>query len=809
MDVPRAFTSSGGARIALLAERLSADARVPPGAVAIDERWLALDWAAPSVDELGRYSGLRLHWSPPRHLLLDRAIGWTRAAEFRQSGGGSGQGVAIGLVDTGVDLFHPDLRRSDGSTRVKWWIDFTRCPAGVQPVLEAEFGCACGKPSDNQCAVFSAADLQRLLENDVKGDEPLDNVGHGTHVASLAAGNGSSQAPPRYVGIAPEADLIVARITATEGGISDANILRAVRFVFERAAELGEPAVVNLSLGSDLGAHDGSSGLEQALTSFVGADQPGRAIVVAAGNSAGLVTDPESPYPGPFGVHTEVHVPRDSSTIVPILTPPTANFSTKGGIVVWLSSRPGDALRIGVERGGKLVGSLAEPGSVVEASEGDLQVLLMNGVGVGAELLQGGASVVVVEGTWTAGETFGLRLEGRGTASMWLTGEGELDPSVSSGPLFPRAQREGTINVPASAPGLIAVGATLNRSDWLAFDGESVFRRDNGALGDSPADSSAFFSAAGPNARGVMKPDLVAPGAYVVGAMAHLVDPRGAGLSGMFSRQPWCAFGSECLVVDDFHAVATGTSMAAPLVSGAIALLFERDPSLTQAGARALLQAGARPLSGAVLLEQQVGVGALDLEATLSAQLAEESPLSALPGRATWLALSASYAHPDPSWPLVGYAELRTDDGQLADGFDPRRLTLEVSGAEIVEPLLRIAPGLQRFAFAAPVESGGSRVRVTLAFDGVALVERELPVAVDPGARVGLAAPSGGCAFTRVRSRPTTLLALLGAALFAAGCRRRRRGSEFSFRSAFLRAPADQGNSRPRWALVGGRTWRS
>lgn len=748
LSLPNALTAARGARVPLLVERTKDDAQLPPGATPIDERWLALDWSSDSLAELSRYSGVRFHASPKRHLLLDRAIGWARAAEFRRAGGGSGQGVAIGLVDTGIDLSHPDLRKSDGSTRVKWWIDFTRCPAGLQPELEAEFGCACAKPEDNACAIFSAADLERLAQNDIVGDEPLDNLGHGTHVASLAAGNGSSNAPARYVGIAPEADLVVARITGSEGGISDANILRAVRFVFDRAAELGEPAVVNLSLGSDLGAHDGSSALEQALTRFVGADQPGRAIVVAAGNSAGLVGGVKPPYPGPYGVHTEVHVPRDSSASVPILTPVRGALTTQGGILVWVSSRPGDALRIGVERRGALVGSLAEPGSVMSATDGDLRVWVMNGVGVDSALTRTSATLVTLEGKWEAGETFGLRFEGPGTASLWLSGEGELDPAISVGPLFPRAQREGTINVPASAPGLIAVGATLNRSDWVDFEGDSIFPRDNGALGDSPADSSAYFSAAGPNALGVMKPDLVAPGAHVIGAMASQADPRLTGALTLFSAQNFCAQGSECLVVDDFHAVASGTSMAAPLVSGAIALLFERDPSLTQAQALALLQAGARPLSGAVLVEQQVGLGALDLEGALSAQLAKNSPSHALPGSASWLSLAASFARPDPSWPVVGYAELRTDDGQLADGFDSRRLTLDVAGAQVVERLSRIAPGLMRFSFAAPAESGGASVRLRLAFDGAPLIERELPIAVDASVRIGLGAPRGGCAVT-------------------------------------------------------------
>src|SRR5262249_59374824 len=116
---------------------------------------------------------------------------------------------------------------------------------------------------------------------------PADTIGHGTHVASLAAGNGGSE--KRYVGIAPEASLIIARVLDASNQINDATVLSAANLVFHLADQLGKPAVVNLSLGSNFGPHDGTSALERGLASLVGDDHPGRAIVVAAGNSAGQV----------------------------------------------------------------------------------------------------------------------------------------------------------------------------------------------------------------------------------------------------------------------------------------------------------------------------------------------------------------------------------------------------------------------------------------------------------------------------------------------------------------------------------------
>src|SRR5262249_53950584 len=139
---------------------------------------------------------------------------------------------------------------------------------------------------------------------------------------SLAAGNGLFNDPPLYVGIAPEATLVIARVARDSSGqFLDPDIVRAAAFIFDRAKELGMPVVVNLSLGSDFGAHDGSSILERALAAFVGPAERGRSIVVAAGNSAAVALPRDVSYPTPFGTHTELSVPQQSDVRVPILTP--------------------------------------------------------------------------------------------------------------------------------------------------------------------------------------------------------------------------------------------------------------------------------------------------------------------------------------------------------------------------------------------------------------------------------------------------------------------------------------------------------
>jgi subtilisin family serine protease len=341
------------------------------------------------------------------------------------------------------------------------------------------------------------------------------------------------------------------------------------------------------------------------------------------------------------------------------------------------------------------------------------------------------------------------------------------------GALFPRGLKEGTINVPASASELIAVGATLNRTSWVSVAGTDVEMPDLGALSDAPLDTIAYFSAGGPNALGAIKPDLVAPGVYVAGAMAAAADPRRNDGQGLFASTGRCMGKEECFVVDDTHAITSGTSMSAPIVAGAIALLFERDPTLTQDSVRALLQAGARPLQGIVLDERQIGPGALDLEGALNAATAGDSPALRIPGAQSWLALSESYAHPDPGWPLVGYVELRDEDGNIADGFDAQRLSLVAAPAIIGEGLTRVAAGFYRFTLSAPANTGGATLQLTIAFDGQPILTRALPIAVDRWVADDGVSARGGCAFSGPRNAGAAWLSVCALGLLVA--RRRLR----------------------------------
>ncbi|HWP09482.1 MAG TPA: S8 family serine peptidase [Polyangiaceae bacterium] len=776
--LPRAF----GDRLSSIVELRAGSAR-PRGFVHVADTAAGelgvVEVAAPGFAELARaYPEARFAWSPPLRLLLDRANEWNRVAPFRNATGLTGRGVVLGMVDTGADPKHADLRDAAGNSRIAYWLDFSRERAGLHPDLEAALGCRTD-PNDEEgtpCAVYTGSEVDALVNDADPSNDPGDFGGHGTHVASLAGGTGMATAPARYAGVAPEASFIVARVARKGGAIYDGDVLKAASFVFERAEALGMPAVVNLSLGTDFGGHDGSSPIERGLEGLVGDAHPGRAIVVAAGNSAGLFRDLGTGVPDPLGVHTEVHVADGSSTVVPIVTPATSEGVTEGTIYVWITVRAGDTLGLGVERRAGTVLEPVLPGRQAIAQDGVVEVTVVNGVTSDSAIPQGSyGAAVVIDGRFPSDDVFALRLEGPASARLWVEGDAELSPERSIGPLLPRAQKEGTVNLPATSPGLIGVGATVNRTEWLDAAGEDVVM---GAYGGDgvPVDSTAFFSAAGPNALGVMKPDLVAPGANVIGAMAEGTDPRDPGTvaGGLFDDFGACAergYAPGCFVIDDAHALAGGTSMSAPLVSGAIALLLEQNPTLTQAALRALLQAGARRIAGTTGDRSQLGAGALDLERTLEAL--DEGMNERLPGAATELVLSESFAHPDPSWPLEALLEVRDDDDHVADGFDPARLEVTVSGAVLATPAARVAPGLFRFSVVAQAESGGTSLSIDVSFDGRTLVKKTVPIAVDHALSTTLPSARGGCSL--VRDERLTISGAAFVALVALACAARRR----------------------------------
>jgi subtilisin family serine protease len=732
--------------------------------------------SAARVEAFGlAHPDLRMEIAPPLHPLLDRVGRWVAATSAHQQYGVDGAGVVVGVADTGLDVVHPEFRDSAGRTRVLWMLDLSLKPLGVWPDLEKQFGIKDDSGNMVAGAVLSETMIDDLLtsiqrstcvESSSKTCAPSDEVGHGTHVAGIAAGTGATG---RYPGVASGADIIAVRVARSGENIENDDLVRAVQFMFDRADFEKKPMVANLSLGSDFGPHDGTFLWEKSIAAYVGPDKPGHAIVAAAGNSGSVLETP---------IHQSVHVTSGARMRVPVHT----GGADSGSVQIWVTLRAGADLKVGLDGPDGEWLAPVEQGHQNGKNTSDYNAGVIYGANLDQSPIPEGSrsAVVVWSGRWPSG-TYDVTFEGSGMAELYLQGLGDAAEGDRAA-FFQYGVREGTINLPATHPAIIGVGCTVNRPKWTAIGGQEVGLQvpcldDGGSLpgfckdaaGNATNDRSrdlrdgemCWFSSAGPTATGVPKPEIAAPGALVVSAMSRGAKP---GTPGSVFTNPSCPKTKDgrtddrCLQVDTTHAIAVGTSMSAPVVSGVVALLLQRDPTLTQDKVVALLQAGAHRFRGEAPFYDQSGPGEVDAIGSLDAlDQMEKSPELFLPSlEQSWVTLSADYVAADGSTPLTAILELRTADARhRADLFDAARLlpVVLVDGAPAGTPpaLVRHGPGVWVYAWTPPAGLGGSRATFGATFDGAPIVvPRTLPIGTDGwNADYPSAAKGSGCTIGR------------------------------------------------------------
>ena len=242
------------------------------------------------VDRLAELDEVRrIEVARAMHRDLDLALPEIRAdAVHTGPPGHRGNGVIVGIIDSGIDFMHEAFRRPDMSSRILAIWDQGLVPrAGESSPAGFTYGVEYRAPQIN--AALAAPDpfaVVRHRDLQIPGDGF-----HGTHVAGIAAGDGSvagsGQPPFTFLGVAPEADLVVVANTrgaaAGQRGLGDsADTLDAARYILDLAEALGRPVVINQSQGDNLGPHDGTSLLERGLDNLLGGT--GRAMVKSAGN---------------------------------------------------------------------------------------------------------------------------------------------------------------------------------------------------------------------------------------------------------------------------------------------------------------------------------------------------------------------------------------------------------------------------------------------------------------------------------------------------------------------------------------------
>lgn len=464
----------------------------------------------------------------------------------------TGKGVLFGLIDTGIDITHPDFIDSLGNTRILGLWDQTKTYDGNS------FGYG---------AIWDSSAINNGISTHF---DPLLFQGHGSHVSGIAAGNG--KAVNNFKGVAPDANIIAVGVDFNS---SIASISDAVNYIFTLTDSLNMPCVINVSLGGYSGSHDGTDAEAVLIDSMVNA-KPGRAFVCAAGNA------------GNRAFHLQHNVTSDT-TFTWFTYNPSSTLGY-GAVFYEIWADTADFNNVDFS-----VGMNLPSGSYVQRGQTPFDNI-QNRIGNFTDTIKNGSNTLAIVDTYgelqddkyllqvhikqpdSSSYLFSLKTTGNGKLDVWSTSNGILRtseivraglPSPTVYPPIIHYQLPDTAQTIVSSytclPSIIAVGTYVNRKTYLDVNSNlQVMPRTVGEID--------IASSIGPNRRGVIKPEIAATGRYM---MSSVPDST---INFLMANS-----GSNIVGIGSKHVIKNGTSMASPVVAGVVALYFEKCPSATMA----------------------------------------------------------------------------------------------------------------------------------------------------------------------------------------------------------------------------------
>jgi len=480
-----------------------------------------------------------------------------------------GDDVVVGIIDGGFDYTHPAFEDANGDLRIKrvWEQLITSqsypSPSGFNYGME----------------LINSADILAMQHDAVQDNSGnwVANGSHGSHVASIAAGS-DNPVNGIYGGCAPNADLVFTSMASID------NIVDGISYIFDYAASVNKPAVINMSLGVAAGPHDGTSLLDQAYTSLVSGT--GKVLVGAAGNEGSDMQHFGHSFSGVDSIYASVSLdptnasPNDDQVTIEAWGEPNTDFcfaviiydpslSTNSALPSWICAST-DATSSGQLTGSD--GGVANIEWSCEASsslnskphiEYTIQVTTNDYVVIGL-----GAQTNTVN-MWITNPGYGMVkwTQWGGAISQYLT-PGDNNMSVGE--------------IGGTGTHVISVGAYTSKDQWTDTQGSNHQIPQLSSIGDI-----APFSSLGPTADGRTKPDITAPGNILAAAVSSF-DPANQQGGGSYDRVV-ANVGSNNWP----YGVKEGTSMATPMVTGIVALLFDINPNLSFSDIKNLIQSTA------------------------------------------------------------------------------------------------------------------------------------------------------------------------------------------------------------------------
>lgn len=479
----------------------------------------------------------------------------------------TGEGVLVGIIDSGIDYQSPEFLNEDGSTRILALWDQTLTPDRDSEAATPPAGFDTGVEFDKYRidTALNSQNPQMIVPS-------FDTSGHGTAVAAIASASGNLR-NGQYRGVAPKCELLVVKLGSPRADSfpRTTELMRALTYLVNKAVELGKPVAINLSFGNTYGSHDGTSLLERFLDNVA---EIGRTVICVGSGNEGAArghvsgrTENSTAFAERKGrARVELNVAEYQSTFSVQLW---KEYADRFRIV--LISPSGireeiDSLQTGTRR------------IVMEQTEILLYIGEPSPYSVNQEIyfdfLPG--EIYVAPGVWT------FELEEISTAfgsyDFYLPSANVLN--AGTGFFAPAPVK--TLTIPSTASKVITVGAY-----------DAVYE----AYADFSGRGYPLQSVVGERInQGSIKPDIAAPGVAV-----NTIGPNNTFVQ------------------------VSGTSFATPFATGSAALMMEwgiirdNDPYLYGEKVKAYLRKGARPIRGeTVYPNERVGYGALCVEDSLS-----------------------------------------------------------------------------------------------------------------------------------------------------------------------------------------------
>jgi subtilisin family serine protease len=464
----------------------------------------------------------------------------------------TGEGVLIAILDTGVDFRHPDFITEDDKGQKKSRLVCFWDTVGHWNKAHGKRGPITYPNGDAIGVIYAQDDLNADLRDGHKPLGELDEDGHGTSCAGIAAGSGNAE--KAFQGVAPKADIIAVRLTRTNPLQNDGLLCAICEWLDQFAGE--RPLVISCSYGGARGGRDGTIIAERLLSERFRSDRKRRLICIAAGNEGA----------------SDRHASTEFSMSEP-------------GSIKWQAGRDGELIEIyvdGARRGDvDLQSSKVKPEEIKSYVHG-----ISNSLVIWFKAPKGAGSVKLRA---TADQT--LRADAYITSGLKTK-----DKDESSRFLEPEARNERQVGTPGTANSALAVSSYDHNCAIESQDGPKTLDYPNGEplhLKDLSGESN--HGSLRLSDKNVVKPDIAAPGQYLLGPVPDIV------VQNMLKQEEQCLKNREwkekknsCMLhYSGKYRAFSGTSAATAYTAGVCALLLQKKKDLSMDELRKLLKENA------------------------------------------------------------------------------------------------------------------------------------------------------------------------------------------------------------------------